>query len=100
MFYHSLLSDWNHGNAHFLRGVAYEMVARGTASAFTRREMRGACAICSLTTVKGLWPASIKPTQALRACATTYRRLISTKRLMERTWCSSTNGMTTTWCGA
>ena len=22
MFYHSLLSDWNHGNAHFLRGVA------------------------------------------------------------------------------
>lgn len=22
MFYHSLVSDWNHGNAHFLRGVA------------------------------------------------------------------------------
>jgi spore maturation protein CgeB len=29
MFYHSLLSDWNHGNAHFLRGVASELVARG-----------------------------------------------------------------------
>ena len=29
MFYHSLLSDWNHGNAHFLRGVATELIARG-----------------------------------------------------------------------
>jgi spore maturation protein CgeB len=25
MFYHSLVSDWNHGNAHFLRGVAWEL---------------------------------------------------------------------------
>ncbi|MFL5398325.1 MAG: glycosyltransferase [Myxococcales bacterium] len=29
LFCHSLLSDWNHGNAHFLRGVATELVARG-----------------------------------------------------------------------
>jgi spore maturation protein CgeB len=29
MFYHSLLSDWNHGNAHFLRGVASALIARG-----------------------------------------------------------------------
>ena len=29
MFYHSLLSDWNHGNAHFLRGVATELISRG-----------------------------------------------------------------------
>jgi spore maturation protein CgeB len=29
MFYHSLLSDWNHGNAHFLRGVVSELLARG-----------------------------------------------------------------------
>ncbi|MCO5171376.1 MAG: glycosyltransferase [Planctomycetes bacterium] len=29
LFYHSLVSDWNHGNAHFLRGVARELVARG-----------------------------------------------------------------------
>jgi spore maturation protein CgeB len=28
-FYHSLLSDWNHGNAHFLRGVVSELLARG-----------------------------------------------------------------------
>lgn len=29
LFYHSLISDWNHGNAHFLRGVATDLLARG-----------------------------------------------------------------------
>ena len=29
MFYHSLLSDWNHGNAHFLRGIVSELLSRG-----------------------------------------------------------------------
>src|SRR5947209_19858987 len=29
MFYHSLVSDWNHGNAHFLRGVVRELLSRG-----------------------------------------------------------------------
>jgi spore maturation protein CgeB len=29
MFCHSLVSDWNHGNAHFLRGIATELLARG-----------------------------------------------------------------------
>lgn len=29
MFYHSLVSDWNHGNAHFLRGVVCELLLRG-----------------------------------------------------------------------
>ena len=29
MFYHSLVSDWNHGNAHFLRGIATELKSRG-----------------------------------------------------------------------
>lgn len=29
LFCHSLLSDWNHGNAHFLRGVITELLARG-----------------------------------------------------------------------
>jgi spore maturation protein CgeB len=28
-FVHSLVSDWNHGNAHFLRGVVRELVAAG-----------------------------------------------------------------------
>jgi spore maturation protein CgeB len=29
MFYHSLVSDWNHGNAHFLRGVVRDLLRRG-----------------------------------------------------------------------
>ncbi len=29
IFCHSLLSDWNHGNAHFLRGIVTELKARG-----------------------------------------------------------------------
>ncbi|MEM7807842.1 MAG: glycosyltransferase [Planctomycetota bacterium] len=28
-FVHALASDWNHGNAHFVRGVCSELVARG-----------------------------------------------------------------------
>ncbi|MBW3607441.1 MAG: glycosyltransferase [Actinobacteria bacterium] len=28
-FTHSLVSDWNHGNAHFLRGIVAELLARG-----------------------------------------------------------------------
>jgi spore maturation protein CgeB len=31
IFCHSLLSDWNHGNAHFLRGVCTDLIARGHA---------------------------------------------------------------------
>jgi spore maturation protein CgeB len=29
VFCHSLVSDWNHGNAHFLRGVVAELLHRG-----------------------------------------------------------------------
>lgn len=29
IFCHSLLSDWNHGNAHFLRGIVAELLERG-----------------------------------------------------------------------
>lgn len=29
LFCHSLISDWNHGNAHFLRGVCSELIAHG-----------------------------------------------------------------------
>ncbi|ODS86661.1 MAG: glycosyltransferase [Cytophagaceae bacterium SCN 52-12] len=29
LFYHSVISDWNHGNAHFLRGIATELLRRG-----------------------------------------------------------------------
>lgn len=29
LFYHSLISDWNHGNAHFLRGICTELIRCG-----------------------------------------------------------------------
>ncbi len=29
LFVHSLVSDWNHGNAHFLRGIMRELQAQG-----------------------------------------------------------------------
>jgi spore maturation protein CgeB len=29
LFCHSIISDWNHGNAHFLRGIASELIGRG-----------------------------------------------------------------------
>jgi len=31
LFYHSLVSDWNHGNAHFLRGICSELLSLGHA---------------------------------------------------------------------
>jgi spore maturation protein CgeB len=35
LFYHSLISDWNHGNAHFLRGICTELLVLGhTVSVF------------------------------------------------------------------
>lgn len=29
LFYHSIYSDWNHGNAHFLRGIVRELMKKG-----------------------------------------------------------------------
>jgi spore maturation protein CgeB len=60
LFYtHSLVSDWNHGNAHFLRGIMRELVARGhdalalePADGWSRRNLvaeRGSGAIAAFT---------------------------------------------------
>lgn len=39
LFTHSLVSDWNHGNAHFQRGILRELIARGhTALAYEPAE--------------------------------------------------------------
>lgn len=29
LFYHSVVSDWNHGNAHFLRGITSSLISMG-----------------------------------------------------------------------
>lgn len=43
LFCHSLRSDWNHGNAHFLRGIASELQQRGfTVEAFEPTDGWGA----------------------------------------------------------
>ena len=50
-FTHSLRSCWNHGNAHFLRGVLRELAARG--HAVTACEPQGAWSLANLTTDAG-----------------------------------------------
>ncbi|WP_036142641.1 CgeB family protein [Luteibacter sp. 9135] len=54
MFYHSLISDWNHGNAHFLRGIASEMLDRGMR--VTVYEPRGAWSLEQLMQEQGAGP--------------------------------------------
>ena len=45
-FTHSLASCWNHGNAHFLRGVLRDLIARG--HAVTAHEPEGAWSLANL----------------------------------------------------
>jgi spore maturation protein CgeB len=54
LFCHSLLSDWNHGNAHFLRGIASECVRRG--HQFTAYEPRDAWSVENLVKERGSLP--------------------------------------------
>jgi spore maturation protein CgeB len=51
LFVHSLRSDWNHGNAHFLRGVASELLARG--HGVTAYESRDAWSAANLAAERG-----------------------------------------------
>jgi spore maturation protein CgeB len=60
MFYHSALSDWNHGNAHFLRGIATELIAQGHDVRIF--EQRDAWSIRNLLSQQG--EAAIKEFQA------------------------------------
>jgi spore maturation protein CgeB len=65
IFCHSLLSDWNHGNAHFLRGVATELLARG--HGVTVYEPRTAWSVRNLVAHEGR--------DALRAFTVVYPHL-------------------------
>jgi spore maturation protein CgeB len=54
LFSHSLLSDWNHGSSHFLRGVATELTLGGhELRAF---EPSDAWSVHGLVTEQGTWP--------------------------------------------
>ena len=54
LFYHSLISDWNHGNAHFLRGVTTELLKQG--HSVTVYEPAGAWSMRNLTETDGQAP--------------------------------------------
>ena len=66
LFCHSLLSDWNHGNAHFLRGVVTELAARGhevrafePASAWSTAHLVGEAGEAALAEVRLVYPAVV-----------------------------------------
>lgn len=67
LFYHSLISDWNHGNAHFLRGYARELVRRG--HEVVVYEPRDAWSVTNLVGDHG--------EQATSAFSSAYRELVS-----------------------
>jgi spore maturation protein CgeB len=54
LFCHSLISDWNHGNAHFLRGIAGELIRRGHDVAIY--EPRNAWSVTNLVAENGNGP--------------------------------------------
>lgn len=63
LFYHSLVSDWNHGNAHFLRGVVTELIAQGhgvtvyePAGGWSLRNLREQCGEKPLDEFRGAYP--------------------------------------------
>ena len=96
-FTHSLRSCWNHGNAHFLRGVLRELIARGTRS---RRYEPSA----SVEPPKPRWritarPVSRRTAKPIRSCARAPTRTFwsSTCPCPMPTWSSSTNGTSRGW---
>ncbi len=69
LFCHSLLSDWNHGNAHFLRGVVTELAVRGhevhafePASAWSAERLVAEAGEAALAEVRRIYPA-VAPTR-------------------------------------
>lgn len=56
LFCHSIVSDWNHGSAHFLRGVVTELQRRG--HRVRCYEPRGAWSFTNLVTECGQWPVA------------------------------------------
>ena len=91
LYTHSFVSDWNHGNAHFLRGVARELQARGHDVWRWSRRTDGAARTClrhkaarrltaSTATFPNWRPPPMTPNRTTRPPSTTP------------TWCSCTSG--------
>src|SRR2546427_12522496 len=81
MFAHSWISDWNHGNAHFLRGLASELVRLG-------HDVRCDEATPSWSMMNLLKEGSDKPIDAVRlfweAFPPVYVRFFSDERTFPR----------------
>lgn len=63
LFCHSLRSDWNHGNAHFLRGVVSELAARGhrvrvlePSDAWSAQNLAADAGEAALSAYRGVYP--------------------------------------------
>jgi len=98
MFYHSLLSDWNHGNAHFLRGVVSELQHRGhTVDVY---EPAGAWSLENLLADQGVAALEEFHRAILALPVTSMRRksLILTGSWKVQTWCWCTSGTAMRWC--
>ncbi|MBV9818398.1 MAG: glycosyltransferase [Solirubrobacterales bacterium] len=74
VFCHSLVSDWNHGNAHFLRGIVSELQDRG--HDVTVYEPRGGWSRANLERLEG--------ERAIRAFAERFPDLVSHQYEPER----------------
>jgi spore maturation protein CgeB len=64
LFCHSLLSDWNHGNAHFLRGLVSELSARGhevvtfePSNAWSVQNLVASSGMAELSEVRKVYPS-------------------------------------------
>ena len=94
IFYHSLVSDWNHGNAHFLRGVVQRAARarpRGAGVRAARRlEPAEPAGRARATAPQRLVPPAYPRARA--AIATSRLRSTSTRRWTAPTWCWCTSG--------
>ena len=101
LFCHSLRSDWNHGNAHFLRGILAEWGRRGfSAAAWEPSDAWSARNLAAEhgETALDAWREAYPRSAASRF--TTRRRSTSTRRSMVRIWSSSMNGARPIWSRA
>jgi spore maturation protein CgeB len=63
IFTHSLVSDWNHGNAHFLRGVASELIRQGNevrifepTDGWSRTNLLAECGVQAIADFESAYP--------------------------------------------
>ena len=86
LFYHSLVSDWNHGNAHFLRGIVRELMARGheVARATSRRTAGAGRNLLRGPRRASRSPSSRQRSRAARRPPTICRASISTSARRRR----------------